>query len=498
MHGKIVSLDKLQEIIGPRPRDRKVIMCHGVFDIVHPGHIHHLLYSKSKADVLVASVTADEHIKKGIYRPHVPEKLRAQNLAVLEMVDYVIVDPNSSPVENIKTIQPDYYAKGYEYDPSIRGRDMSEKQAVESYGGQVIYTPGDVIYSSSALLDAVAPDLRYPKLQTVMESAQVDWFELDRTLSAMKNKRVLVVGDTIVDSFTHCSMIGGQTKTPTISARFEKRVDYVGGAGIVAKHLAAAGAQVIFTTVLGSRDPLSEFVVNDLEDSGVTVEAVFEDRPTVHKNAITIAGYRIVKVDTLDNRSISDRSLEQILKRLAESVADAVVFADFRHGMFNSRTIPRLTTMAQRPWLKVADSQVASRWGNITDFKDFDLITPNEREARFSLGDQDSGIRPLASALFEAARCKVLMLKLGAQGVLTCVQGEFFNLDSFVNQVVDPVGAGDALLAYATLSLLANKSPVVATILGTMAAAIECEVDGNIPVTIEQVRHKLDKVKEVI
>ena len=75
-----------------------------------------------------------------------------------------------------------------------------------------------------------------------------------------------------------------------------------------------------------------------------------------------------------------------------------MVFTDFRHGIFNRRTIPALIEAIPDGIYRVADSQVASRWGNITEFKGFDLITPNEREARFALADQDSGIRPLASA----------------------------------------------------------------------------------------------------
>src|SRR4030095_6416338 len=100
--------------------------------------------------------------------------------------------------------------------------------------------------------------------------------------------------------------------------------------------------------------------------------------------------------------------------------ADAVVFSDFRHGIFNRRTIPALIEAIPKGAYKVADSQVASRWGNITEFTGFDLITPNEREARFALADQDSGIRPLASALYDAANCKLLILKLGERGVLAC------------------------------------------------------------------------------
>src|SRR5260221_11258823 len=112
---KIKSAQELREIIGPRPRERRVIMCHGVFDVVHPVHVRHLLYAKSKADLLIASITADHPITKGTHRPHVPQDLRAVNLAAFEVVDYVVIDRNATPIENIRLIQPDYFAKGFEY-----------------------------------------------------------------------------------------------------------------------------------------------------------------------------------------------------------------------------------------------------------------------------------------------------------------------------------------------------------------------------------------------
>jgi cytidyltransferase-like protein len=66
---KIKTAEELKQILGPRPREKKVIMCHGVFDVVHPGHVRHLLYAKTKADILVASLTSDRHISKGHHRP---------------------------------------------------------------------------------------------------------------------------------------------------------------------------------------------------------------------------------------------------------------------------------------------------------------------------------------------------------------------------------------------------------------------------------------------
>src|SRR5580698_10085969 len=489
---KIKTAEELRRIVGDRPRAQKVIMCNGVFDVVHPGHVRHLLYAKSKADVLIASLTADKHITKGVYRPHVTQDLRAVNLAALEMVDFVIIDEREKPLENIRLIQPDYFAKGFEYGGNgIAQKTAEEQDVVHSYGGELLFTPGDVVYSSSALIKEIAPDIRHANLQILMERNNIDFNKLRNVLKDMAGRRVHVVGDTIVDSYTYCAMIGGQTKTPTLSVAFERKVDYVGGAGIVAKHLLAAGAEVTFSTVLGN-DPLKDFVVDDLTSAGIDLQAIVDEtRPTINKNAIIVGGYRLLKVDTLDNRSISDDILAKLQTNLAEHSVDAVVYSDFRHGIFNRRTIPKLIEAIPAGVYRVADSQVASRWGNITDFKDFDLITPNEREARFTLGDQDSGVRPLASAVYDAARCKLLILKLGERGVLACRDAEHYSLDSyfvvdsFVDRVVDAVGAGDALLAYSTVAMLSCGNDAIATILGSMAASCECEQDGNIPITLD-------------
>jgi rfaE bifunctional protein kinase chain/domain len=315
-----------------------------------------------------------------------------------------------------------------------------------------------------------------------------------------------VIGDTIIDSYTHTALIGGMTKTPTMSVRFDSRTDFVGGAGIVAKHLQAAGAEVTFSTVLGD-DPLAEFALNDLKDAGVQVQPIIDStRPTTNKNAIVAGGYNLLKIDTLDNRSISERILATLAQQIRDSATDIVVFSDFRHGMFNRDTIPTLTKAVPENVFRVADSQVATRWGNILEFQGFDLITPNEREARFALGDQDSVVRPLGLELYRQSRCNVLILKLGERGLMTFRANPkaeedvraFFTLDTFAEHVVDAVGSGDALLSYAALALYATKSPIIASVLGSLAAAIECEHQGNVPVRPKDVSDKLDHFERIV
>lgn len=502
---KIKTAQELRELLGAPPRKTRVIMCHGVFDVVHPGHVRHLLYAKSKAKVLIASITADQHITKGQHRPHVPQDLRAVNLAAFEMVDYVVIDQNDKPLENLQIIQPDYFAKGFEYNAAgLSPKTAEEEKIVRSYGGELIFTPGDIIYSSTGLINLAPPAVKLEKLQILMERYGLTFDTLHKVLDQMEGRQVHVVGDTIIDSYTHCAMIGGQTKTPTMSVLYERKVDYVGGAGIVAKHLVAAGAKVTLSTVLGD-DTLKDFALDDLRTAGVDVRAVVDpSRPTVNKNAVVVGGYRLLKIDTLDNRSISDSILGTIADAIGSVSAEAVVFSDFRHGLFNRRTIPDLIAAIPEGVYRVADSQVASRWGNITDFKGFDLITPNEREARFALADQDSGIRPLASSLYDATNCRLLILKLGERGVLACRDSNhetldsFFVIDSFAERLVDAVGAGDALLAYSTLAMLVARDDAIATTIGTIAAACECECEGNIPVTPDSVRSKLQVVERQV
>ncbi len=161
-------------------------MCHGMFDIVHPGHLRHLMYAKDKADLLIASLTADVHATKADFRPYVPQDLRAANLAALEMVDFVIIDPHATPIEHIKYLQPDFFAKGYEYfSEGVPPRTQEEIDTLESYGGEIVFTPGDVVYSSSRLIESSPPKLGVEKLLALMES---EGFGFDR-LRARRSAR---------------------------------------------------------------------------------------------------------------------------------------------------------------------------------------------------------------------------------------------------------------------------------------------------------------------
>ena len=150
---------------------------------------------------------------------------------------------------------------------------------------------------------------------------------------------------------------------------------------------------------------------------------------------------------------------------------------------------------------RVADSQVASRWGNITNSANSTRLLPMTRY--FSLLPIRIRHRPLVprSMIRPSVNFSFSSWERGfrhaAASAMNGARDSFFVIDSFVDRLVDAVGAGDALLLAhgGTLAMLIGKNPVIATILGSMAAACECEVDGNSPVTPDDVGKKSTSLK---
>jgi bifunctional ADP-heptose synthase (sugar kinase/adenylyltransferase) len=247
-------------------------------------------------------------------------------------------------------------------------------------------------------------------------------------------------------------------------------------------------------------DELSGLVRTDLADAGVQVNAVVDRaRPTTMKQRFWADGYKLLQVDELDNSPLNEIHIDEIRNHISDSEIDVVVFSDFRHGLFHAESISKLSAAIPDGVLKAADSQVSNRWGNILDFQGFDLITPNEGEGRFALGDQDSGVRSLALRLLEEGNARNMIMTLGERGVLayrrsSTAPRSFFYLDSFANTLVDAVGAGDALLSAATLALKSSGSLVEAAIIGEAAAAVACEIDGNVPVERDDIKRRLDNL----
>ena len=497
---KIIDFDEAGKFFKKIKLNKKIIHCHGVFDLVHPGHIRHLSFCKSKADILVVSITPDKFIKKGIYRPLVPEKIRANNLSVLELVDYVIIDKFKYPYNIINKIKPDYFAKGNEYFNNPNTHTEKEKQTLKKIGGKMLFTPGDVVFSSTKIINENEISLKYDKLKNLMDVNKYTFEKIIDVIRKFKNIRIHVVGDLIIDTQNECEAVAGLHKTPTLSLIKKSSRSYLGGAGIVAAHFASFSNKVTLTTVLNN-DRLGKLAKKFLKKYNVNLNPIYEtDRPTTEKNIFISKNHNLLKVNNVSNHPINNTSLDKIKKNLKKNNYDIVVVSDYRHGIFNNQSCKEIIKSINNKAFKVADSQVASRWGNILDFKKFDLITPTEQEARYSLFEQDLTIRALADKLIKVSKSKNLILKIGERGLIALGKNrpDYITLDPFVDNLKDANGAGDALLAYSSAALFKEKSLIMASIIGILVASCKCEKKGNLPLKISEIVSKINKIKDLM
>ncbi|MFQ5411350.1 MAG: adenylyltransferase/cytidyltransferase family protein, partial [Phycisphaerae bacterium] len=247
----------------PGNRAKHVVQCHGCFDIVHPGHIRYLRFARSQGDILVVSITGDAAIDKEPQRPYIPQELRAENLAALELVDYVVIDPNPTARDLLDRIRPDVYVKGQEYATSNDAGFLAEREVVESHGGRVIFSSGEVVFSSSRLvgslserqrdfrMDVARPaDLAAQRLALLCRRHGIDRLNLSDILGNMCGRRILVLGDVAIERYVLCDANTIASESPMMSLKELDRKDYVGGAAVIAAQLAALGAEPILITAL--------------------------------------------------------------------------------------------------------------------------------------------------------------------------------------------------------------------------------------------------------
>lgn len=495
---KTLSLDNLLAFRSDaRQAGRTVVHCHGCFDIVHPGHIQHLQYARSLGDALVVSVSADTHVNKGVDRPLIPDDLRAASLAALECVDAVYINPDPTAVELLETLRPDVYVKGKEYETSVDRRFLAEREAVERHGGRVVFSSGEVVYSSTALISTLERSDRFQqeKLARLRARHQLSDFSLRQTLTACRGLRVVVVGDYLLDHYHFCDATGVAGEGPMLSLRELQQKQYDGGAGVIALHLAGLGARPTLVTALAD-DEESRQAEFRLRSAGVEVLSLPCRPSLVAKHRYLVDQTKLFKVDhgaaaPLDSRQTHEAA--ELIRSAADGAA-AVVFADFGAGFLTAGLLSQVLP-ALRKTVPILTADASGHQGNLLRFHEVDLLCPTEREARAAHHDFSSGLGAVAWKLLDATKARHAIITLGKQGLVTFdrddqpasdrLRSEY--IPSLCGHAIDPLGCGDALLATATLALAAGSSLHAAAYLGAVAAAVEAKSLGNTPINADQI-----------
>lgn len=163
---KIIPLEECISITERLKQNNKTIgICHGDFDLLHPGHILHFEAAKKLCEHLIVSIKSDNFIpqRKGSGRPIYPEMLRAYAIAKLEPVDNVIISNYKTAIEIINILKPSFYIKGPDFINKKTPGITKEKEAIENVGGKMLFTTEPTL-STTSIIDYIQTEIERKKI----------------------------------------------------------------------------------------------------------------------------------------------------------------------------------------------------------------------------------------------------------------------------------------------------------------------------------------------
>ena len=495
MLDKIKTLAQLGGIAAEaRAKGRKVVLAHGVFDILHVGHKRHLDIGKQHGDVLIVTLTTDKYVNKGPDRPVFAEKLRAEMVAALECVDYVGISPNPGAEHVIETVQPAYYLKGSEYadeEADVTGRIKTERMIVEKLGGQVLYTE-DITFSSSNLSNRVLQLYSEEAASYLKEMrTQITFDDLRKEVKVAENARCLIIGDTILDEYLYVEPLGKPAKENIIATRYKGREIFCGGAIATAGLVAQMSRSVDLVTLLGAEDSREDFIRGHLQENINLVPFYRQGGQTTVKSRLVDPAYvkKLIEIAYLDDEDLPSGEQALLNGWVEDNIAnyDAVIVNDFGHGMIDDGLVDIVCRKAK--FLAVnAQTNSANRGFNlITKYPRADFICIDEPEARLAAVSRYAPIETVVREKLEKRiDCHTFVITHGKLGsVVYTPQEGVKRIPALTGEAIDTIGAGDAFFAVAAPLLASGSNPYLAAFIGNAVGAMKVRIIGQ--------RHQITK-----
>lgn len=486
---KIKTIEELAVVLKRARKDgKKIVHCHGVFDLLHPGHVKHFQAAKSKGDILIVTLTKDEYVNKGPGRPVFNHHLRAETIAAIGCVDFVAINNGPTAVEAIKKLKPSYYAKGSDYaqkQEDVTGMIYKEEEAVRAVGGMLHFTD-EISFSSSSLINAHFSPLpeeakNYLERFKKKFSAATVLKALDKT----KDLKVLVIGDIIIDEYHYCTGMGKTSKDNIIATRFISEEVFAGGVLAACNHIAGLCANTTLLSVIGTANDYRQFITAHLNPKIKTNFFYSETAPTVVKRRFLEPSFltKLFEICYLDEKKFLPPALEKkicdFLNRHLKDF-DMVLVTDFGHGMLTPAIIQTVCEKANFLAVNVQTNSSNIGFNVVTKFPRADFICIDEPEIRLATQDKVSTIEKLVIHISQKLKCGKVIITRGHRGALTYSKKEgFAEIPVLSKEVLDRVGAGDAFLSFAAPCVCAGNPLEMVGFIGNAVGAMKVLIVGN-------------------
>ena len=485
---KIKQIEMLEEVLdNHRASGQKIVHCHGIFDILHIGHIRYLEKAKRLGDILVVTITPDRYVNRGPGRPVFNEKLRAEAIASLNFVDYTAVNQWPTAVEAIRLIKPDFYVRGSDFKNrpiDISGINAKEEDVLKEVGATLFHTD-DVYFSSSELINRYLTgfsDEVQDYLNVFRQRYKKD--QLFQIIDNMKNLNVLIIGDTILDEYHYCEAIGKSSKDPVLALKYQSHDVFAGGVLAVANHVENFVNSVKLVTVIGDEDSHEGYIRAQLKSNVDPFFLIQDNAPTTIKRRF-IEGYslnKLFEVYIMDSSGLNVQKNNQMCQWVKDNAAqyDIVIAADFGHGAISEELIK--TMIDYSSFLAVNTQANAGNRGfhTISKYSRADYACIAEHEIRLQMRALNGDIKPMMETIAKNSDYKQFVVTRGRTGaLLRSPNGDFIEVPSFARNIVDRVGAGDAFFAVTSIAAAQAAPTELIGFIGNVVGSLAVEIVGN-------------------
>lgn len=487
---KIKTLSQLSRIVKKLKNEGKTIVhCHGVFDLIHPGHIRYFTSAKKHGDILMVTLVADLYVKKGPDRPVFTQELRSEVLASIELIDYVTIVNSSSAIDTIKLVRPHVFVLGPQKTINKKNSHADHvlddvKAAVRLVGCKLIVTD-DISFSSSHLINTYL-DVYPPKTKEFIQAFRKKYSDelIIAKLSELQKLKILVIGDTIIDQYVYSKPLGKSTKEPIVVHKFLEEESYAGGTLATANNVGALCDTVTLVTLLGEKKSYEHFVRQHMRER-IKLKLFFhKDIRTIVKRRYIdeVTKQKLFQISYIDDDvrlSVIERSMVVYLKAEIPKY-DFVIINDFGHGVLTKKIIRAIYSKAKYVALNVQANSANYGYNIVTKYPRANFICIDEQEIRLATHNRYEDLPNLIKRVFAKMKCQHMIITRGPYGSNSySTETGLLHVPALTQKVVDRVGAGDALFAISSPCIYAGMDLLSSTFLGNIAGAMQVATIGN-------------------
>lgn len=486
---KVINISNLKKLADQLKKNKKkIVLCHGVFDLVHIGHLEYFKSSKKLGDILIVSVTKGKFVNKGPNRPYNSDQDRVKFLSSLEIVDYVVLNTTPTAVNIIKKLKPNIYSKGPDYkniNKDITGEIKNEIKAVKQANGKIVFT-NDRSFSSSKILNSFSENLDENQNKFLNElKSKFDISYINRQLEKVKLLKISILGEIILDKYIFCETIGKSGKEPHLVLKELSEEKYLGGSGSIANNVALFSQNINLVSYLGKKNNQINFIKKKISNKVKSFFIFKKNSPTIEKKRYIdqINNSKILGVYNINDESLNINEEKKLTKLLKNKLnkSDLIITSDYGHGLIDHKLAEYLSNKKIYLALNAQLNAFNIGYHSLAKYNNINFLIINEAELRHEIRDKSSSVDVLIKKLNKIIRIDNLVITRGIKGAIfyTKKNKRKIYCPAFAKNIVDKVGAGDAMLSVMSLLCKVGCDPMVSIFLGSLAAAQNVEQLNN-------------------